>query len=103
MAKTSQAIGYRLFELGFALALACLSLAEFSRTHSTGSALVAVGWSLLGASWFMQPVVLSVDVRKMLAQVREHAVGPVAARAFTTFGGLACLFVGLFLKFASSA
>jgi small-conductance mechanosensitive channel len=95
-----QHITYRLLWAGGALAFASISFTEFVNTANYGSAFITVGWILFAAAWFMLPVVPATSFRKMLTSSNQHAIGPVGLRTFATFAGLACLLVGLILKFS---
>lgn len=94
---------YRLMWAGFALLLSYFALQDVWRSASVASAFTAAGWALWAAAWFMQPVVPTARLGEMARISNAYAVGPAGLRKVATFGGLACIAIGLVWKFATGA
>jgi hypothetical protein len=67
-------------------------------TQQLGLFLSGLGVLLLGLSSFFQPVILSSSLHGLLAASQAAVIGSTKLRYSLNFGGVACLFIGLFLR-----
>jgi len=84
----------------FGVFLAENSLITFNATESYSSLISVVGWLFMATAWFMQPLVVTANLK--LSEVKQsqapYAIGPYWARVFFPSAGIALIVLGLILK-----
>ena len=58
-----------------------------------------MGLAMFGVAWFMQPLALGHPMGSIRDTLKNAQIGPHRAHAVLVFSGLACLLVGLVLKY----
>jgi len=102
MSRLKQALGFRLFWLGFGLLLGVPQLLDGIKYNMNGELFFGIGMLLVGVRGFLRPVVLG----RALALKRDDAaanssIGSPALHGVLSLAMAGALFTGLAIKFSA--
>lgn len=65
-----------------------------------GQSISGVGMAPFGVAWFMQPVLFKAPLADLAIHAQEAVIGPAKLRTGLLFAAMACLLVGMILRYA---
>lgn len=102
MEKIKTHLVARLCWLAFGLIMGVTRISDGLQSASAATSLTGVGWLLLGVLWFLSPLVLGKSKGEMAGRQRQAAIGSDALRNSLLFAAVACVGVGLVLRFTAA-
>ena len=87
------------------IALAANSIVTFNGTESYSALILAVGWLFMAVTWFMQPVILTANLKlsEVKAAQAPYVIGSPWARVFFSFAGMVLVILGFTLRLLGAA
>jgi hypothetical protein len=103
MATYRTAFGYRVLWAGFAVFCGVGALLTASSAPGISGYLAALGWALLAAAWFLQPVPLTANLKELAAKSGQLGIGSPRLRTSLGSVGLGFVVVGFLWRIVGAA
>ena len=90
----------RIIWLIFGVGIGAVSLVDGIHTNMLGTSLLGMGMALFGVCWFMQPLLFKTPISALAATVQRTTIGSKKLYLVISFSAMACLTVGMVLRYA---
>lgn len=99
MDKIKKHLVARICWLAFGIVMGATRFLEGIQEDSIGKLLTGLGWLLLGALWFLSPLIIGKAKGAAVDQQREAAIGSDGLRNKLLFTSVGCVGVGMVLRY----
>lgn len=99
MEKIKSHLLARLCWLAFGIVMGASRFVEGIQEHSNGKTLTGLAWLLLGALWFLSPLIIGKRNDALVDRQRQAAIGSDRLRNRLMFAAVGCMAAGLVLRY----